>query len=299
MQKVVLYCLALAGIFSLSCSDVGSNKIIPGYDLSAPDARFILPDILHEVSGLTETGGSTFACVQDENGVLFIFDVESNRIVKEIPFGYNGDYEGIARVENTIYVLRSDGVLYEVPEYEEGKLPTIFHNTEITAANNEGLCYDKKNNRLLIGVKGKISREREEKSRRLIYAFDLATKKLEPVPAYEFDAEAITTFAIKNKAIPATRENKKGRTVTSSVKFATSEIAIHPINNLLYVLSARDHLIMVFDEKGNIVQIAALDPLLFNKAEGITFFANGDMLITNEGQEKVPTLLRFRYRGSK
>jgi len=39
-----------------------------------------------------------------------------------------------------------------------------------------------------------------------------------------------------------------------------------------------------------------LDPRVFNKAEGITFMENGDMLITNEGQDHRPTLLRFNYQ---
>jgi hypothetical protein len=30
---------------------------------------------------------------------------------------------------------------------------------------------------------------------------------------------------------------------------------------------------------------------MFNKAEGIAFFENGDMLITNEGQDNKPTFL--------
>lgn len=38
--------------------------------------------------------------------------------------------------------------------------------------------------------------------------------------------------------------------------------------------------------KGNLEYIEQLDPIMFNKAEGITFYDNGDMLITNEGQDK-------------
>jgi hypothetical protein len=47
---------------------------------------------------------------------------------------------------------------------------------------------------------------------------------------------------------------------------------------------------------GSIEHIELLDPTMFNKAEGITFYDNGDMLITNEGQDKKPTLLYFKYR---
>jgi hypothetical protein len=42
--------------------------------------------------------------------------------------------------------------------------------------------------------------------------------------------------------------------------------------------------------------VEQLNPALFNKAEGITFLENGDMLISNEGQSKKPTVLRFNYR---
>ena len=47
---------------------------------------------------------------------------------------------------------------------------------------------------------------------------------------------------------------------------------------------------------GDIEHIEQLNPTMFNKAEGITFYENGDMLITNEGQDKKPTLLFFKYK---
>jgi hypothetical protein len=62
------------------------------------------------------------------------------------------------------------------------------------------------------------------------------------------------------------------------------------------LLSAADYLLFVFNIDGSIENIETLNPVIFNKAEGITFFENCDMLITNEGQDKKPTLLRFNYR---
>jgi len=297
MRKIPATCF----LFFLLLSATGfigftPGDVIPGYDLSSPVSRVVLPPILHEISGLTETGPSTFACIQDENGKLFIVNTEKNEIEREISFGLDGDYEGITRVGETIYVLRSDGLLYEIPDYRSGSKQTIYHDTHIPAANNEGLCYDSKNNRLLIGCKGRVSKEQEEKDRRLIYAFDLKTKKLGATPAYDFNVNEITAFAVSNKVISAFRENKKGRMVSNILKFSTSEIAIHPRNKLLYVLCSADHLLMVFDENGTIKHMQALDPVIFNKPEGITFFPDGDMLITNEGQKNVPTLLRFKYK---
>jgi hypothetical protein len=55
-------------------------------------------------------------------------------------------------------------------------------------------------------------------------------------------------------------------------------------------------MLFIFDRSGQIRHIEKLDPFLFNQPEGLTFFANGDMLITNEGQQKYPTLLRFNVK---
>jgi hypothetical protein len=67
------------------------------------------------------------------------------------------------------------------------------------------------------------------------------------------------------------------------------------VTKKLYLLSAVDHMMFIFDSTGKLEHIEQLSPKLFNKAEGITFFANGDMLITNEAQRMKPTLLRFNY----
>ena len=87
-----------------------------GYKLTEPDARIILPDTLREISGLTCIDSNLFACIQDENGILFIYDLKQNKIREQFTFNIDGDYEGICRVSDTIYILRSDGVLFEISD---------------------------------------------------------------------------------------------------------------------------------------------------------------------------------------
>jgi hypothetical protein len=53
-------------------------------------------------------------------------------------------------------------------------------------------------------------------------------------------------------------------------------------------------MLFIFDADGELVTLELLDANLFNKAEGITFLPNGDMFISNEGQQHKPTLLRFK-----
>ena len=268
----------------------------PDYDLASPDVSLILPDTLREVSGVVCIDSATFACVQDENGIVFIYDFLNNRIKHQYSFNIDGDYEGITRVDKTVYVLRSDGMLYEISDYMSPDFKLTSYETAVPAPNNEGLCYDADNHRLLIASKGKIGKGPEYKDKRVIYGFDLNTKTLLPEPVFDFNLTAVKEFAKKHHIELPTRTKKQGEITEPVLKFATSAICIHPVTKKLYLLSAADHLLFIFDMKGNIEHMELLDPVTFNKAEGITFLENGDMLVTNEGQDKKPTVLRFNYK---
>lgn len=284
-------------IVLLGCgADFPDNEKITGYNLSKPDNTFILPDILHEISGIVSINNNLFACVQDEKGIVFIYDSSSKKIIREIYFGEDGDYEGIAKVGNTIFVLRSDGALYEITNFKTDNSKVNFYNTGIPAKDNEGLCFDKTENRILIGCKSNIGKGPVSKVNREIYSFNFETKTLSKRPAFTFNLEVINKFAKDNGISLPSKKKKKDQSTEFGFKFRTSAIAIHPITNKLFLLSAADHLLFVFNLKGNIEHIERLNPEMFNKAEGITFLDNGDMFISNEGEDKKPTLLKFNYK---
>jgi hypothetical protein len=194
-----------------------------------------------------------------------------------------------------MYVLRSDGLLYEVRNFMGKEPETFSYDTGIPINNNEGLCYDRAANRLLIGCKSKLE-GRENRDRRLVYAFDLENKQLARRPLFDFRVSAVMNFARENNVILPVRMTKKGKEKEMRIRLSTSEIAIHPVTRELYVLSAADKMLFIFNFGGKLLHLEQLDPLLFNKPEGIAFYSNGDMLISNEGQQLSPTLLRFDYK---
>jgi hypothetical protein len=297
MKKTTSKIIGILVFTLLGCAATYKNNAnIVGYNLSKPDFSFILPDTLREISGLTDIDSVTIACIQDENGILFIYDLLKNEIQKQYSFNLDGDYEGITRVDNSMYILRSDGTLFEMSNYQSPKFKLTSYATGIPANNNEGLCYDPDNNRLLIASKGKIAKGPEYKDLRVIYGFDIKTKRLTEKPVFEFDLQNIKEYATTNKINLPTKAKKNGQTTEPIIKFMTSAIAIHPITKKLYLLSATDHLFFIFNQtSGDIEHLELLNPEIFNKAEGITFLENGDMIITNEGQNKNPTLLQFNY----
>lgn len=264
------------------------------YDLLKPEVQQ-LPDTLREISGITLISKNQMACVQDENGIVFIYDLVKQKIHKQLVFANNGDYEELAKVGKSLYVLRSDGTIFEIANFEDKKRTVTTYSTDIAASNNEGLCYDEANNRLLVGCKNKMEKGPLYKTKRFVYAFDLQTKQLLKQPAFIFNTDSIKAYITKNAIAVPTISKKKGPSTEPSLKFKISALCIHPITKQLYLLSAADYLLMVFNMDGSIEHMEVLDPLLFNKAEGITFFENGDMLISNEGQKGKPTLLKFKY----
>lgn len=283
-------------IVCLSIICVTSTISRLGYDFNKPVLNDILPATLHEISGLAITDSTTIACIQDENGILFLYDIKTHRIKKQYTFGLNGDYEGITRVGQLLYVLRSDGVLFELKDYQSGKLKVKTYATRIPALNNEGLCYDSINTRLLIGAKGRINKDPLNKDLRCIYEFNLKTKILNQNPAYSFNTNDINVSAKLMGIIFSKKKDKKGKVFEVGFKLNTSEIAIHPITKQLYVLSAADHSMFIFNMNGSLEQIEQLNPVTFNKAEGLSFLPNGDVFISNEGQAHQPTLLKFSYK---
>jgi hypothetical protein len=274
----------------------GLSKEDPlAYNLKQLKFSYTLPEQLHEISGLTDIDATKFACIQDENGILFIYDALKNELSEQYSFNVDGDYEGITYVNGLIYILRSDGMLFEISDYDSEKIKLVSYTTNIPAKDNEGLCYDPINNRLLIACKSKLNKEaRTNDEKHGIYSFDLVEKKLSAVPAFSFNVKKIQAFAL-DKGIPIPSKTKKNGIVEPKVKFQPSAIAVHPYTKKLFLLSASEHLLYIFDMNGEIQHIEKLDPKVFNKAEGITFFENGDLLISNEGQGGKPTLLGFSY----
>ncbi|UPT66363.1 MAG: hypothetical protein M0D57_18135 [Sphingobacteriales bacterium JAD_PAG50586_3] len=281
-------------MLSIASCSVSTNPITSSYNYANPAETIILPDTLREVSGVAILDSTTVSFIQDENGILFTYSLREKRITKQQEFAIDGDYEEITRVGKSVYILRSDGTLFEIADYENAASDVDTFNTGIPAVDNEGLCYDKANNRLLIACKSKLDKSAGDKDSRAIYGFDLTTKTLSSTPVYNFDLKEIKKFAEDNK-VDIPQSKKKGKNGGADIKFKTSAIDIHPITKKLYLLSAADHLLFIFNLDGTLENIEVLDKDRYNKAEGLAFFANGDMLITNEAQNKKPTLLRLNY----
>ncbi|MFH0842414.1 MAG: hypothetical protein V1903_07315 [Bacteroidota bacterium] len=298
LSHIIISFIVLSGCGTATESTIQKhdNKSIDaiGYDLNNPDETFFLPAVLHEISGITVFDSSSIACVQDENGIIFIYDLIRKAILRHITFSGNGDYEGIAKPDGVFYVLKSNGTLYKISDLNRPLPAEEIRLKEIPHKDIEGLCYDSNNERLLIAPKDRADKDVDAEVRQGLYSFDPKTGELMKDPLIEFKLPAIKESAVN--LLEPVENNKKGEPKKHDIRFSPSAIAIHPITGRLYLLSADDHMLFIFNLEEKIEYITRLNPEIFNMAEGIAFFQNGDMLISNEGQNRSSTLLRFEYR---
>jgi uncharacterized protein YjiK len=253
----------------------------PGYDfpfqLSKPDKLWKLPFTLVEISGLSFTGDDRLACVQDEKGIVYIFNQHAGEVEAEVIFGEDGDYEDIEIVENDAWVLKSNGTLYKVADYLKKAVPgEKKYPTALSGKNDaEGLAYDPVSKTLLIACKeNPFVDEKKGSGFKSVYSFNLETKLIDLNPFLLISQDTI-------------RHYKGGST------FKPSGIAIHPITGEVYILGSVGKLLLVLSRAGEMLAVINLNPMVFPQPEGICFSPDGTLYISNEGAGRSGTILKF------
>ena len=276
---------------ALAITPVNAGHGTP-FDLSHPTRRYPLPAELLEISGITDVDANTIACLHDEAATLYFIDLISGSIVDRLTFGVPGDYEGLTRVGELYFALRSDGLINRL-RLRDGAIELLdTFRLAIPNQNIEGLGYDEALDRVLVSPKDFAKGDKATRDERVIHAFDPVTGKMATEPALRFSVSGIIAQAQAMGVELPVRKTDNGRELPA-LKLRLSSVAVHPGTDHYYLLSAVDHVLLVLDRNARLVSLHVLDPLTFPKPEGITFLPGGDMLISNEGKGGQPDLLRF------
>jgi hypothetical protein len=131
---------------------------------------------------------------------------------------------------------------------------------------------------LLIAIKGA---ELETQDYKGIYAFDLASKKMNQQPVFKID--------LLNEIFGTNGSGKKQKSSMNP-----SGISIHPLNGDMYIIDGRDPKLLIMDAAGTIKKLYLLNTKQFLQPEGITFNAAGDLFISNEGTKQPGNILQVK-----
>jgi uncharacterized protein YjiK len=268
-----------------------------GYPIQNPSKTYTLPGSLAELSGMQSLGDSLLACVQDEKGSIFLYDLRQEAVVAEIPWGEDGDYEGIAGNERLLWVLKSDGTLYRITHFMAGAAPTgatpqvkEISTTLASPCDAEGLCLMPDAKTLLIACKEGMDGER------IIWKFNTEKEELVSDPYLRLQEDQLEEELISSDLDKISLGLYKFLNVKGeSGLLAPSGLAFHPLSGELYILSAASKTLTILDKSGNVKGVQELPSQLFPQPESITFMSNGTMIIGNEGKGVAPTILLFTY----
>lgn len=252
----------------------GQTDSIMPYDLENPDEVHVLPEYLEEVSGLSYYKPGQLAMLNDEQGRMYVYDLELEKIVHRVRFQGDGDFEGIERVGDYVYAIKSNGKLFRFNVHMEGVVEEI--KTPFNSSNDvEGLGHDPHTNHLLVALKEKGDIEDVDVKGKAIYGFHLPSQSFQKTPRH----------IIQDKELK--------RVVGNKFKFKPSAVAVHPTSGEVFVLAAVGRSLLVFSPDGKPKHLTKLKSRLFPQPEGITFTPNGDLYISNEVEGEGGTILKF------
>jgi uncharacterized protein YjiK len=276
MPKLRLFVLFQLLFITLSCTQgKQAHTSPPGYDLSKPYI-IKMPAELEEISGIAyySKDNSIFTESDGKGGLYKIF-LNKPTDIRKWKFGHKRDYEDIVLHDSTFYVLNNNGDIVALNFLNDSLVARDFTFPSNGKNEFEGLYYDDKLDKLVLMCK---DCESDKKSAVGTYTFDLKTYMY--ASAYTIDATEVTDATSPN-----------------SNRFKPSAANINPVTGELYILSSINKLLVVAERNGTIKELHHLDPALFNQPEGITFSANGNMFISNEGNKTRPaTILFFQYK---
>ena len=140
---------------------------------AAPLAEWVLPHALQEISGLALTSDGRLLVHDDELGQVWEVDYRRGVLVKRFSPRQSdvmkGDFEGITIANGAMFLLASNGKLYEFHEGANGAhVDYKVHDTGLKKeCEFEGVAFDPAINCAVAGVQARQQQRRPRRARHL------------------------------------------------------------------------------------------------------------------------------------
>ena len=239
-----------------------------------------LPRALEEVSGLTVTPLGRVLAHNDERAVIYELDPQTWNVAKVFSAGIGGvrgDFEGIASVEDRLFLMTSSGDLLETAEGEDGSVMQYrIHRMGLQRlCEFEGLAFDPPANSLLLPCKR--TKTNELKGHLVVFAVELDSMRPYPVPHLFIPFGTLEDGEVGGS-------------------FHPSGIEVHLETGRRILISAQEETILEISPGGIFLGGRKLHKKTHPQPEGITFLADGSLLLADEGQGKRGRLTRYEVR---
>ncbi|SFS73042.1 SdiA-regulated [Sphingobacterium wenxiniae] len=258
--------MGLAGCQSQSQQITAGYKSVFPYTLKA-DESHSMPKELKEISGITFVEGQSniLYAIQDEEGVLFSYDLRKKQVIATNAFAKKGDYEEITTDNHYFYVLKSNGDIYSFPIGSSSYATEVIINKSLVpTAEYESMAFDPSSGNLFLLCKVcKVDKKGQHVSG---YILQIGNQgKLTYKGNFNLSIDALTALDQRIKKT-----------------FKPSAMARHTASNEWYILSSIDQSLVITDDTFRPKEIVRLPRKDFEQPEGLAFDAEGNLYISSE-----------------
>ena len=233
-----------------------------------PQAAWRLPKRLREISALAMSPDHRLFAVDDEQAIIYEIDYSEGRISKAFAVGkpaLRADFEGLAIVDTTFYLMTSKGKITRTVEGSDGE--HVAYDSFSTGLGKqcefEGLAADPRSPRLLLLCKN--LHRKADFDVLSIFSWDTEQQHIDETQRIELPVDAA-----------------EARLGSDSLR--PSGLAVHPSGDALVLVAARERALVEIDFTGalrNAIELPGGGK--HPQAEGIEFGLNRELIIADEG----------------
>ena len=261
--------LTLAGCDQSSTSELHDSQQTASGETAE---RLALPQVLHEVSGLTVNTRGELLAIADEVGVVYRIDLTQPSVEPFLAFGkppLQRDFEGIALQDDDLYLLDSKGTLYRrrAEVRDDGASVSKIKTGLSKTCEFEGLTAEPNAQRLWLLCKRPL--KKKHKHTLQLWAWDTSQQRLDEKSSLRLD--------LKSMGLPK--------------NLAPSGVAWRPQGGFL-VVAAKQRLFLELSSRGELLRHGKLAAHLHPQAEGVVQHGAA-VLLADEGGGARPYLTRY------
>ncbi len=241
-------------------------------------ARWIMPSALSEISGLALTPDGRLLAHGDERATVYELDFRRGTIVKQFHLGASpvaGDFEGIALGGGRLYLMTSNGKIYESFEGNDGEhVSYTIHDTRLGhECELEGLAFDPDRQQLLLPCKHVHQKKYDDDV--VIYRYAVHGPRRDQLQA----------LTIPQKTIARGQDWKE---------FHPSAIEVVPASGDYLLVSALEDAMVLVTPTGAVRWVRPLPPG-HEQCEGVTVTPGGLLILSDEARRLPAIVAVYRF----
>jgi len=246
------------------------EQVLAGHDASigraTPLAQWLLPRALREISGLALTHDGRLLVHDDQLGQVWEVDYHRGVLVKRFSLGngvLKGDFEGITLANDMVFLLASNGKLFEFREGADGA--QVDYKVQDTGLKEqcefEGVAFDPSIDALLLACKH-------------VYEKDVR----DAIVIYRWSLKSDSGARLSQLTVPlASVIGTNGWT-----HLEPSDITIDPLTGNYVLLASKENALIAITPAGALVFAHPL-PAGHAQPEGVAITKDSILMISDEG----------------